>query len=704
MLLSSSIRCSSINEEKIRRFPMKSQRASQAKSFSAALMMLLFLGCATESVVKMPETMPSGVKSYKHFTLWARSPGMKRTGVHLNKFDTYTILATGSLDLCSRGGCTYRDVRPELGWPLVARIGEGTSFGPLPRDYSGVTQRAYDSGELYLGYRGAELHPSGEPKRPDWYMDDAGSFRITIITWAKDDYQAIAAFLQQLKQKDPQNRAVKDAFAQADRMSRLQVAANQASKEIEQTKKEIQNLKTAPSLPSNETQKTETPKPPSETTVGPKPQPASPSSSGGADKEQKIAVLQERLTALTEQLNKFEVMKKEFEEEKKRSEDLAKELEQKQKTEQELILRLKDTSKVPPVIVIASPAEGSTVEVTIIQVSGVAEDDQGLAKVEIIVNGKRVLEREGGRAIGKVQDRGPKRLDFKESIHLEPGENQITVRALDLQGLISEKTLRVRYSERRKNIWAVVIGVNRYDKVRPLKYAVNDAKLFYHHLVEFSQIPPENVTLLLDQDATLTRVRSTLGTHLKNKAGRDDMVIIFFAGHGATEKDVMSPDGDGLEKYLLPCDADPNDLYATAMPMGEISRIFSRIQAERLVFIADSCYSGASGGRTIEVSGIRATISEAFLDRIAEGKGRVIMTASGANEVSAEYDQLKQGVFTYYLVEGLKGKADTDKDGAVTVDEVYQYVSEAVPRATNQEQHPVKKGTAEGQLILSIAN
>jgi uncharacterized caspase-like protein len=182
------------------------------------------------------------------------------------------------------------------------------------------------------------------------------------------------------------------------------------------------------------------------------------------------------------------------------------------------------------------------------------------------------------------------------------------------------------------------------------------------------------------------------------------MVIIFFAGHGATEKDVMSPDGDGLEKYLLPCDADPNDLYATAMPMGEISRIFSRIQAERLVFIADSCYSGASGGRTIEVSGIRATISEAFLDRIAEGKGRVIMTASGANEVSAEYDQLKQGVFTYYLVEGLKGKADTDKDGAVTVDEVYQYVSEAVPRATNQEQHPVKKGTAEGQLILSIAN
>jgi hypothetical protein len=53
-------------------------------------------------------------------------------------------------------------------------------------------------------------------------------------------------------------------------------------------------------------------------------------------------------------------------------------------------------------------------------------------------------------------------------------------------------------------------------------------------------------------------------------------------------------------------------------------------------------------------------------------------------------------------VEGLKGKADADKDGVVTVDEAYQYVSEMVPRATGQEQHPVKKGTVEGRLILSI--
>ena len=520
--------------------------------------------------------------------------------------------------------------------------------------------------------------------------------------WAKDDYQAIAGFLQQMKQKDPNNKSVNDAFAQADRISRAQLAANEASKQIEETKKEIQTLKTEPPTPKIEPQKVERPKTPVSPTQEQKPSSMAQPSLEGTEKEKKIAQLEEKLAKLAEQLAQLDGVKREFEEEKKKTEALAKELDEKQKREQDLVIRLKGGSKAPPVIVIASPSEGSTVEVKIIQLSGVAEGEEGLVKLEIFVNGKPLLERTGERGIRKTRDGGPKRLDFKESIQLESGENQITVRAVDAQGLLSEKSLKVHYTERRKNIWAVVIGINRYPKVRPLKYAVDDARIFYNHLVDFSQIPRENVTLLLDQDATLTRVRSALGTHLKNKAGKDDMVIIFFAGHGATEKEGMSPDGDGLEKYLLPFDADPKDLYATALPMGEISKIFSRIQSERLVFIADSCYSGASGGRTIDISGTRATISEAFLDRLTGGKGRVIITASGANEVSAENDSLKQGVFTYYLVEGLRGKADADKDGIITVDEAYQYVSEAVPRATGQEQHPVKKGTVEGRLILSI--
>jgi len=246
------------------------------------------------------------------------------------------------------------------------------------------------------------------------------------------------------------------------------------------------------------------------------------------------------------------------------------------------------------------------------------------------------------------------------------------------------------------------VGIDSYPNIRPLKYAVADARAFYELLVTGNQVPVENVFLLLNEQATLQELRSTLGTKVKNKAGADDMVIIYFAGHGATERDMMSPDGDGLEKYLLPHGADPNDLYASALPMREVAHIFHRIRSERLVFVADACYSGASGGRTVSVSGVRANLSDRFLERLAGGKGKVIITASSANEVSVEKDELGHGVFTYYLVQGLRGPADADADGLITVDEAYRYVSEKVPAATGQEQHPVKKGSVEGQLVMGI--
>jgi hypothetical protein len=77
---------------------------------------------------------------------------------------------------------------------------------------------------------------------------------------------------------------------------------------------------------------------------------------------------------------------------------------------------------------------------------------------------------------------------------------------------------------------------------------------------------------------------------------------------------MMSPDGDGLEKYLLPYEANPNDLYASALPMREVAYIFNRIRSERLVFVADACYSGASGGRTVSVTrlGCERTYQTAF--------------------------------------------------------------------------------------------
>jgi len=113
--------------------------------------------------------------------------------------------------------------------------------------------------------------------------------------------------------------------------------------------------------------------------------------------------------------------------------------------------------------------------------------------------------------------------------------------------------------------------------------------------------------------------------------------------------------------------------------------------------LADACFSGASGGDMFARS---APISDKFWERISRGKGRVILSASSAEEVSQERKNLGHGVFTYYLLEGLRGKADLDGDGLIDTEEVYRYVSKKVLAATGQQQNPIKKGEVEGQIIL----
>ena len=98
----------------------------------------------------------------------------------------------------------------------------------------------------------------------------------------------------------------------------------------------------------------------------------------------------------------------------------------------------------------------------------------------------------------------------------------------------------------------------------------------------------------------------------------------------------------------------------------------------------------------------RATISEKFFERISKGKGRVIISASSANEISKEDDSLQHGIFTYYLLKGLEGQADFDGDGIITVSELFGFLSKKVPEASGQDQHPVRKGVTEGELVIGL--
>ena len=354
-----------------------------------------------------------------------------------------------------------------------------------------------------------------------------------------------------------------------------------------------------------------------------------------------------------------------------------------------------------PVLVVSKPEDGTIVRMPTIMLHVVAVDDRGISDFQVTLNDQPVkLLSTRGIKITPADAPERKKIVINEKLQLAPGQNIIEVSTTDTDGITTKEIIIITREKEQGDVWAAVIGINGYPNARPLKYAVNDALAFKHYLKNNIGLPEDHIFYLTEHDATKDNILSLLGTKLKRKTSREDTVIIFYAGHGAVETDPSNPDGDGFEKYLLPYDADLNDLYTTSISMDEVRKIFQRISADRLIFIADTCYSGASGGRTMVASKTRANLSDKFYERISKGKGRVIISSCSANEVSKEDDNLQHGIFSYYMLEGLKGRADQDGDGIITVSELFSYISRKVPEASAQDQHPVKKGETEGELVI----
>jgi Caspase domain len=629
------------------------------KLFSTNLLTVFFLtGCLSVPELIPPQQVPSYVRTIKYVRLYGYE-AKKDTGIDVTEGEFLSILAKGTIYLSRYGA--QRDISQESN-KFVKFIDDhiaGSGFSPWYRE--GILS-ASRSGRLYLGISDSDL------------QDNSGYFDVTIIVWREADFSKIADFLTILHEKYPDHFGIEYALYQALYLKKINLAKTETFEAIETTQKQIQEIK------QEDHQK-------AGTVI--------------ASGDERVRELEARLADLTAKLKELDNLSRQLQQESQKSAQLSRMLEEKEGREQELMSKLGEGAKVAPLLLITSPEHELRTEADSVRLSGAAEDDIGLMRLEVFVNGKPAPDTEP-RGLKSVPGEAPRRINFERQVPLVQGENYIQIKVTDTDGLKAERTLIVHYSPSRRNAWAVVVGINRYPRMPQLKYAVNDAREFYRLLVERNHLPAENITLLLDEQATLRNLRSALGTGLKAAAGTRDIVMIFFAGHGATERDATSTDSDGLEKYLLAWDTDPGDLYSSALPMREIAHIFERIRSERLVFLADTCYSGASGGRTVGIAGIRSNVSGMFLDRIVGGRGKVIITASAANEVSVERDELQHGVFTFYLLEGLRGAADTDRDGMVTVDEIYRYVSEKVPRATGQEQNPVMKGSVEGSLVLSL--
>jgi uncharacterized caspase-like protein len=254
--------------------------------------------------------------------------------------------------------------------------------------------------------------------------------------------------------------------------------------------------------------------------------------------------------------------------------------------------------------------------------------------------------------------------------------------------------------------YALVIGIGAYrdERVRPLTFTHADARAFADLLSDPERcgLPPENVRLMLDDEATLFNIKNGISGWLYQNATSECTVFVFFAGHGGVESDRTGLEPDGTAKYLLPWDANVDNLFASALSNAEFHHLLNTIRARRLVIFMDACYAGGVAQRGARDLAIIANPYE----RLAEGEGRLVIAASKPNQRSWEDESLGHGIFSYHLIEALSGAADTNQDGCVSIMDVYRFLERNVPRSARKlsrsDQEPLLCGNIASDIVLAV--
>jgi hypothetical protein len=254
---------------------------------------------------------------------------------------------------------------------------------------------------------------------------------------------------------------------------------------------------------------------------------------------------------------------------------------------------------------------------------------------------------------------------------------------------MSSKTI---YQPRYAKSWALVIGINEYQIASPLGYARQDAEAFAEVLTTRHSFPPEDVTVLLDGDATKEKILSAFHRFQKEDVSPDDRIAVFFAGHGLTRTGNRGEVG-----FLLPVDGDPDD-PATLVRWDDLTRNADLIAAKHMLFVMDACYGGLAVHRSIPAGSSR------FLKNMLQRYSRQVLTAGKADETVADSGgpRPNHSIFTGHLLDALEGNA-ADAQGVLSANAVMAYVYERVAKDPHSQQSPhYGFFDGDGDFIFSI--
>jgi len=247
--------------------------------------------------------------------------------------------------------------------------------------------------------------------------------------------------------------------------------------------------------------------------------------------------------------------------------------------------------------------------------------------------------------------------------------------------------------------YAVIVGVSDYeadDQIAKLPCAKNDAVRIHEDLIKCGGFDADRSYLLVngvDCADAITPTKGNLFQRMKyvcESALEDDLIVFFFAGHGAEIS---------KNPYLLTSDTMMDVVQQTAVKITDLNEMLERSKAKCIVRVFDACRSPFAETRCI-FGGMTRGLQDALLKT---GRGWASFSSCSSGEVAHESGELEHGIFSYYVCEGIEGKAANDK-GEVTFDRLVDYVKTSVGNWSDkqsQPQTPHVQSDLSGQLVLA---
>jgi hypothetical protein len=292
-------------------------------------------------------------------------------------------------------------------------------------------------------------------------------------------------------------------------------------------------------------------------------------------------------------------------------------------------------------------------------------------------------------------------------------DTQFKITATDINGNFDTKTITVRRQaaaasstqitalkpetinrSKTRDALAIIIGIQNYKRVPNAEFANNDAIEFSEYAIRALGIKPEKIKMLLDEEADEVNIVKAFENWLPLQVNKDKTdVYVFYSGHGL-------PSLDGKSLYLLPHGVDKELLSRTAVAQNDIISALIAAKPKSITMFIDACYSGQTRSGDVLLANAKP-ISIKANSNIYPANFTVI-TASANDQISSSSPDLKHGIFSFYLMKGMEGDADTNKDGKITVGEMQDYLSDKVSRQAmtlNRKQTTQLVGDAKQILV-----